>query len=303
MHIGFVGLGKMGGNMVERLLRNNHTITVFDLSPDNVHAAVSKGASGAENMQDLASKLKERKIIWMMIPAGKPVDDTIEKIIPLLNKNDILIDGGNSFWKDSVRRAEYLVEKGINYIDCGTSGGIWGLQNGYCLMYGGKKEACDYAEPIFKSLAQENGYLYCGPSGAGHFVKMIHNGIEYGVMQSLAEGFEILSKCQFQIDLAAVSKVWQHGSVVDSWLLKLASLALHDDPKLEKIIGYVDDSGEGRWTIQAAIDLNVPAHVITASLYNRFQSRQEDSFAMKLLAALRNQFGGHAVKSSEGAHE
>jgi 6-phosphogluconate dehydrogenase len=222
-----------------------------------------------------------------------------DELLPLLNKDDIIIDGGNSYWRDSVKRAEYIHSHNINFVDCGTSGGIWGLENGYCLMYGGKKNVCDYLEPIFKSLAQENGYLYCGSNGAGHFVKMVHNGIEYGMMQAYAEGFEIMEKSPFNLNLTEVSKVWQYGSVVKSWLLELATLALKEDPKLERIKGYVQDSGEGRWTVQTAIDFDVPAHVITTSLFTRFESRQEDSFAMKLLAALRNQFGGHAVKAND----
>ena len=234
-----------------------------------------------------------------MVPSGKPVDDNLDLLLRLLKKDDIIIDGGNSYWKDTQLRSKKVLEKGVHYIDCGTSGGIWGLKEGYCLMYGGNKQAADFCEPIFKTLAPENGYMYCGESGAGHFVKMVHNGIEYGMMQAYAEGFEIMKKSQFNIDLTKVSKVWQYGSVVRSWLLELAHLALKEDPKLESIKGYVQDSGEGRWTIQTAIELDVPAHVITSSLYTRFQSRQDDSFAMKLLAALRNQFGGHAVKIKE----
>lgn len=297
MKLGFVGLGKMGGNMVERLLLHNHQVVAFARQKESVQAAESKGATGADSIQDLISKLEGRKIVWLMIPSGKPVDDSIEECIKYLNKGDIIIDGGNSYWRDTIKRNEYLAEKGIEYIDCGTSGGVWGLKNGYCLMYGGNKQTCDFLEPIFKSLAPENGHLYCGTSGAGHFVKMVHNGIEYGMMQAYAEGFEIMEKSPFNINLHAVSKVWMQGSVVRSWLLELAERALSDDPKLEKIKGYVQDSGEGRWTVQSAIDFDVPAHVITASLFTRFESRQEESLAMKMLAALRNQFGGHAVKT------
>jgi 6-phosphogluconate dehydrogenase len=233
-----------------------------------------------------------------MVPSGKPVDENIETILPLLQKDDIIVDGGNSYFKETIARSKLCEQKGINFVDCGTSGGIWGLKEGYCLMYGGNKKAVEYCEPIFKSLAPENGYLYCGESGAGHFVKMVHNGIEYGMMQAYAEGFEILEKSQFNIDLTAVSKVWQYGSVVRSWLLDLAHLALTDDPELKNIKGYVQDSGEGRWTVQTAIELDVPAHIITSSMFNRFQSRQDQSFAMKMLAALRNQFGGHAIKKA-----
>jgi 6-phosphogluconate dehydrogenase len=299
MELGFIGLGKMGANMVERLVIAGHKVTVFNRSKDKIDAAVGKGAEGSTSVKDLTEKLNDRKIIWLMLPSGNIIDEHIDELLPLLNKNDIIIDGGNSFWRDSVKRADYIQSHGINFVDCGTSGGIWGLENGYCLMYGGKKDVCDFLEPVFKSLAQENGYLYCGKNGAGHFVKMVHNGIEYGMMQAYAEGFEIMEKSPFNLNLTEVSKVWQYGSVVKSWLLELATLALNEDPKLEKIKGYVQDSGEGRWTVQTAIDLDVPAHVITTSLFTRFESRQEESFAMKLLAALRNQFGGHAVKASD----
>lgn len=232
-----------------------------------------------------------------MVPSNA-VDENIQKLLPLLKKDDILVDGGNSYWKDTQNRAKDLKEKEIYYVDCGTSGGIWGLKNGYCLMFGGNKEATDYIESIFRTLSPDNGkgYVYCGKSGAGHFVKMVHNGIEYGMMQSLAEGFEIMEKSPFALDLTKISNVWQHGSVVQSWLLELAAKALEKDPCLSGIKDYVQDSGEGRWTVQTAIDLDVPAHTIATSLFNRFRSRQEESFAMKLLAALRNQFGGHEVK-------
>jgi 6-phosphogluconate dehydrogenase len=232
-----------------------------------------------------------------MVPSGKAVDDNLETLLGLLRKGDIIVDGGNSYWKDTQRRAQAAAAKGIHYIDCGTSGGIWGLANGYCLMYGGDKSAADYLEPVFRTLAPENGFVYCGESGSGHLVKMVHNGIEYGMMQAFAEGFEIMEKSPFQIDLTKVADAWQYGSVVRSWLLELAVNAFKDDPKLDKLEDFVQDSGEGRWTIQTAMELDVPAHVITASLFNRFRSRQDESFAMKVLAALRNQFGGHAVKT------
>jgi 6-phosphogluconate dehydrogenase len=234
-----------------------------------------------------------------MVPAGDAVDQNIEQLQSLLGKNDIIIDGGNSFWKDSRRRAFQLKQSGIHFIDCGTSGGVWGLKNGFALMYGGDPEAAQYTEPIFRSLAPDKGYVYCGESGTGHLVKMVHNGIEYGMMQAYAEGFEILKQAPFEIDLTRVADSWQYGSVIRSWLLELAVNALQEDPALDKLAPYVEDSGEGRWTVQTAIEFNVPAHVITASLFTRFQSRQEDSFAMKLLAALRNQFGGHAIKTRE----
>lgn len=299
MTLGFIGLGKMGFNMVQRLLNGSHQVVAWTRTEKTVNEIKSKGAMAASSIEDLVNKLSGRKIVWMMVPSGKPVDDNLDLLLRLLKKDDIIIDGGNSYWKDTQLRSKKALEKGVHYIDCGTSGGIWGLKEGYCLMYGGNKQAADFCEPIFKTLAPENGYMYCGEPGAGHFVKMVHNGIEYGMMQAYAEGFEIMKKSQFNIDLTKVSKVWQFGSVVRSWLLELAHLALKEDPKLESIKGYVQDSGEGRWTIQTAIELDVPAHVITSSLYTRFQSRQDDSFAMKLLAALRNQFGGHAVKTKE----
>jgi len=299
MKIGFIGLGKMGGNMVHRLLLNDHEVVAFDLSQEAIDTAISKGASGAKDFEDMLAQLPERKVIWIMVPSGKPVDMTLDKLSPLLNKGDIIIEGGNSFWRDSVSRANKLAEKGIHMIDCGVSGGVWGLTEGYALMYGGAKEAADYAEPFFKTLAPEKGYLHCGESGTGHMVKMVHNGIEYGMMQAYAEGFEILEKAPQKLDLPAIADMWMYGSVIRSWLLELAGLALKEDPKLDDIKGYVNDSGEGRWTVQTAIDFDVPAHVITASLFTRFESRQDESFAMKMLAALRNQFGGHAVKNAD----
>ena len=297
MKIGFIGLGKMGANMVERLLLDKHEIVAFNRSKGPIDEAVAKGAIGAQSHEDLVTKLPDPKIVWLMVPSGTPVEENIAEIGKHMNRGDVIIDGGNSNWRETQQRAKEVEAKGLHYLDCGTSGGVWGLKNGYCLMYGGSKEVCTYLEPIFTTLAPENGHLYCGPSGAGHFVKMVHNGIEYGMMQAYAEGFEIMEKSPFDIDLTAVSKVWQHGSVVRSWLLELAELAFDADPKLEKIKDYVQDSGEGRWTIQSAIDFDVPAPVITLSLFARFRSRQDESFGNKVLAALRNQFGGHAVKT------
>ena len=297
MKIGFVGLGKMGGNMVERLLLAGHEVVAFDRSPEVVAQAVAKGAVGAESFEDLARILPDRKIIWLMVPAGAPVDESIATLLPLLRKDDILIDGGNSYWRDTQKRAEEIHGQGVHFIDCGTSGGIWGLKNGYCLMYGGPREACDAVAPIFKTLAPPQGALYAGPSGAGHFVKMVHNGIEYGMMQAYAEGFELMNNSSFDIDLHAVSQVWQHGSVVRSWLLELTERALGENPQLDGIADFVQDSGEGRWMVQSAMDFDTPVPVITMSLFARFQSRQKESFGMKLLAALRNQFGGHATQS------
>ncbi|MEO8512718.1 MAG: phosphogluconate dehydrogenase (NAD(+)-dependent, decarboxylating) [Ignavibacteria bacterium] len=295
MRIGFIGLGKMGGNMVERLLRDGHEIVVYNKTTPEIELAVTRGAIAALSLSDVIQKLPERKIVWLMVPSGTPVDENIKGLAELMKPGDIIIDGGNSNWKETRERGNILAEMGIDYIDCGTSGGLWGLKNGYSLMTGGNKAAVEYVYPVFRSLAPVDGYTYCGTSGAGHYVKMVHNGIEYGMMQSYAEGFEILNTSPFDIDITAVASGWTHGSVVQSWLLELAVNAFKEDPKLESIKGYVEDSGEGKWTVEAAIEQNVPAHVITASLFNRFRSRQEDSFAMKVLAALRNQFGGHRV--------
>lgn len=295
MKLGFIGLGKMGANMVQRLIQGGHEVVVYDRNKESVQRVASAGAIGAISMNDLVAKLPDRKIVWLMVPSGEPVDENINMLKNLLDKDDIIIDGGNSNWKDTQNRAKDLARKNIRFLDCGTSGGVWGLTNGYSLMSGGDREASDYVYPIFNTLAPKGGYTYCGASGAGHFVKMIHNGIEYGMMQAFAEGLEILKKSPFELDLKAITSGWQYGSVVRSWLLELIVRALEDDPDLDKIKDYVSDSGEGRWTVQAAIELDVPAHVITASLFNRFRSRQEESFAMKVLAALRNQFGGHAV--------
>lgn len=296
MKLGFVGLGKMGGNMVERLLKGGHEVVVYDLTKSEIDTAVLKGAIRAKSVEEVVNKLAERKIIWLMVPSGKAVDENIGILSKLLNKNDIIIDGGNSYYKDTVKRGDELQKQGIYYLDCGTSGGIWGIKNGYSLMTGGDKQAIDFVYPIFKTLAPENGgYVYCGERGSGHYVKMVHNGIEYGLMQAYGEGFEILKKSHYNLDLAAIAESWQYGSVVRSWLLELATDALKKNPELEGIKDYVQDSGEGRWTLQEAIDLDVPAHILASSLFNRFSSRQDESFAMKLLAALRNEFGGHNI--------
>jgi len=297
--LGFVGLGKMGANMVERLLLGGHEVVVYNRSEGKVLEAVEKGAIGSTSIADLCDKLEGRKIVWLMVPSGKAVDDNIAETVKYLNPGDIIVDGGNSYWRDTQTRNKKVAELGFKYLDCGTSGGVWGLQNGYCLMYGGEKEAIDYILPVLETLAPVGGHTYCGESGAGHFVKMVHNGIEYGMMQAYAEGFEIMEKSPFNIDLEKVTGIWQHGSVVRSWLLDLANLAFKEDPKLENVKDYVADSGEGRWTVQTAIDFDVPAHVITTSLFNRFQSRQDESFAMKTLSALRNKFGGHEMKTKE----
>lgn len=297
MKLGLIGLGKMGANMTERLLKDNHDVVVYDLNSEAVKHAEQIGASGSVSLNEMVSKLDKPCVIWVMVPAGNPVQDTINKLIPLLSKGDIIIDGGNSYYKDTRSRGEVLQKHGIHFLDAGTSGGVWGLREGYCIMVGGEKIVFEYCEPVFKSLAPENGYKYIGSGGAGHFVKMIHNGIEYGMMESYAEGFEIMHASGYKIDLASVAGLWNHGSVVRSWLLELIAIALKNDNDLSGIRGYVEDSGEGRWTVAEALELNVPAPVITDSLFVRLRSRQEDSFGAKILAALRNQFGGHAVKT------
>ena len=265
MKIGFIGLGKMGYNMVLRLLNDGHEVVAWNRTPDAVGKVADKGAVAAGSVRDLAEQLPGRKIVWLMVPAGKPVDENLDLLLTLLTRDDIIIDGGNSFWRDSQVRAARAAASGVHYLDCGTSGGVWGLQNGYCLMVGGNAEAAKTVEPVFGSLAPEHGYVYCGPAGTGHLVKMVHNGIEYGMMQAYAEGFEILEKSPYNLDLAKIADAWQYGSVVRSWLLELAVNALTEDPKLERLKDFVQDSGEGRWTVQTAMDFDVPAHVITAS--------------------------------------
>lgn len=297
MKIGFIGLGKMGSNMVQRLLNNGHEIVAFALTVESVKKVEEKGAVGAGSLQDLVDKLKKPRVIWLMVPAGEATEKTISQITPLLEKGDILIDGGNSFYKDSMRRADELKKAGIFFLDAGTSGGIWGLKIGYCMMIGGDKDIFDKLEPVFKSLAPENGYAHVGPHGAGHFVKMVHNGIEYAMLQGYAEGFEIMNaKKEFNLNLGEIAGLWNHGSVIRSWLLELAEKVFKKEPDLNSIRGYVEDSGEGRWTVEEAIEENISAPVITLSLMQRFLSRQKESFSAKVIAALRNEFGGHAVK-------
>jgi 6-phosphogluconate dehydrogenase len=296
MEVGMIGLGRMGGNMALRLLRGGHTVVVYDRDPSAVERLGQEGAKGAASLADLAKTLQAPRAVWMMVPAGNPVDETIQALLPHLTAGDLLIDGGNSNFKDSMRRAGVLKDRGIHFLDAGTSGGIWGLTEGYCLMVGGARAAFERIEPLLRTLAAEHGFVYAGRSGSGHFTKMVHNGIEYGMMQAYAEGFEILNASEFELDLSAIARVWNHGSVVRSWLLELAQAALEKDPKLEQIRGHVEDSGEGRWTVAQAIDTDVPAPVITLSLMERFRSRQAESFGYKLLAALRREFGGHAVQ-------
>ena len=302
MQLGMVGLGRMGANMSERLIQRGHTVVAFDRSPDAVRAMASKGASGADSLRSLVSKLAAPRAVWLMVPAGDPVDQTLAELLPLLAPGDIVTDGGNSNYKDTVRRAAMLRQHGAFFVDSGTSGGIWGLKEGYSLMIGGDKEAVDRLRPIFEALAPApaTGWGHVGPSGAGHFVKMVHNGIEYGMMQAYAEGFSILkSKNEFQLDLHQISEIWRFGSVVRSWLLDLISDALGKNPDLQGIEPTVADSGEGRWTVAEAIDRDVPAPVITLALLERLRSRDKDSFSDKLLAVMRNEFGGHAVERKE----
>jgi len=299
MKLGLIGLGKMGGFMTERLLNDKHEVVVFDLNSDTVNNSVKKGAIGSKSIEELVSKLEKPRIVWIMVPSGKPVDETIDKLTKVMEKGDIIIDGGNSHYKDSVVRGKALAEKGFNFLDAGISGGIWGLKIGYCTMVGGDEKIFKHCEPIFKTLAPPNGYKYIGKSGAGHFVKMVHNGIEYGLMEAYAEGFEIMHASDYNVDLAGVANLWGQGSVVRSWLLELLADALKPDKDLSAIKDYVADSGEGRWTVDEAIDRNIPAPVITQSLLVRLRSRQEESYGAKILAALRNEFGGHAVKKEK----
>jgi 6-phosphogluconate dehydrogenase len=314
MQLGMIGLGRMGGNMVRRLMQGGHDLFVYDRSAEAVQQMEQEGATGAASLADLVGKLDTPRAIWVMVPAGGPTDQTVNELADLMDAEDIIIDGGNSYFKDDVRRAGALTKRNLHYIDVGTSGGIWGLERGYCMMIGGEQAVVEHLDPIFQTLAPgpdpgvtpsskaENGYMYAGPAGAGHFVKMIHNGIEYGMMQAFAEGFEIFKEAasekvdeahQYDLDLHEIAEVWRHGSVVGSWLLDLLEIALRDDQTLSDFSGHVGDSGEGRWTIQTAIEEDVPAHVLTASLYTRFQSRQDSTYAGKVLSALRHQFGGH----------
>jgi len=298
MELGMIGLGRMGANMTERLVLCGHKVITYDRSAEAIQRVVDKGALGAASLTDFVKKLSLPRAIWLMVPSGDPVDQTMDQLLPSLAKGDILIDGGNSNYKDSIRRAEKMKTHGMHFIDAGTSGGIWGLQNGYCMMVGGEKEIVSRLEPIFLTLAPKDGYLHAGPNGAGHFVKMIHNGIEYGMMQAYGEGFELLKASQFDLDLAKISHLWNQGSVVRSWLLELCESAFQKDPKLDAIKGYVEDSGEGRWTVIEAIERGVSATVLAHSLFARYASRQQDAFSNKVIAALRNEFGGHAVKKS-----
>ena len=297
MQLGMIGLGRMGAGMSQRLLQGGHQVTVYDRSQDAMQALAGKGATPNNSLQDLGQRLKPPRIVWLMIPSGPPIDDTIQQLQGNLSPGDIVIDGGNSNFHDSVRRSQALQTQQIEFLDVGVSGGVWGLKEGFCLMIGGKEAVYKQVEPIFKSLAPAEGYAYVGPAGAGHYSKMVHNGIEYSLLQGYAEGFEILKASPYDYDLRQLSSLWNHGSVIRSWLLELAEAAFQRDPNLDHIRGYVEDTGEGRWTLDEAIEHAVPAPALAMSLFMRFRSRQDDSFAAKVLAALRNEFGGHAVKT------
>ena len=326
MQLGMIGLGRMGANMVRRLMRGGHECVVWDTNPANVKTLADEGAIGAASLKDFIGKLNKPRAVWIMVPAGNATEKTVSDLATQVEPEDIIIDGGNSYFKDDARRARSLREKGINYVDVGTSGGVWGLERGYCMMIGGPKETVAHLDPIFKTLAPgrgniprtpgrekttgtvEEGYLYCGPSGAGHFVKMVHNGIEYGLMQAYAEGFDIFHNAsseelpediRYDLKVADIAEVWRRGSVISSWLLDLTASALIEDPELSNYTGFVQDSGEGRWTIQAAIEEAVPAEVLSAALYTRFRSRTEHTFAEKILSAMRQKFGGHIEPRSE----
>jgi 6-phosphogluconate dehydrogenase len=329
MQIGVVGLGRMGGNISRRLMKHGHSCVVFDQNPAPGQALAKDGATAAADLADMVAKLEAPRVVWVMLPAGKITETTIQALAGLLAAGDTVIDGGNAFYKDDIRRAAMLRGAGIHFVDCGTSGGVWGLDRGYCLMIGGPKDVVERLDPIFAALAPgegtitktpkrdgrrpnvEKGYVHCGPAGAGRFVKMVHNGIEYGLMQAYAEGFEILEKAggqagegeTYDFDLADIAEVWRRGSVIGSWLLDLTAIALAGDPKLAGFSGYVDDSGEGRWTVEAAVQEAVPAPVLTSALYARFRSRVKDGMADKLLSAMRNQFGGHVEPHAESKHE
>jgi len=296
MELGFVGLGRMGGNMVTRLVQGGHRVVAYDRSPGAAAQAKASGAEVVATLAELPNALRPPRATWIMVPAGEPTESTIQTLAGVLARDDIVVDGGNTRWTDDVRRGRELAARGLHYVDAGTSGGIWGLENGYCLMVGGEAGAVARLAPVFTTLAPPDGWLHVGGVGAGHYVKMIHNGIEYGMMQAYAEGFELMSASEYRLDLAAIAALWNQGSVVRSWLLELAANALRSDPTLAQLKPYVEDSGEGRWTVEDAVQKAVPAPVITAALYARFRSRRENSFADRLLAALRNQFGGHAVR-------
>jgi 6-phosphogluconate dehydrogenase len=300
MQCGMIGLGRMGGGMARRLLRGGHNLVVYDHSEAAIEALVKEGATGAHSPEELVVLLKTPRAVWLSVPAGRATEDVLQKLAPLLAEGDAVVDAGNSFYKEAVARSARLRERGVDLLDQGTSGGVWGLENGYCLMVGGSRAAFERLEPAFEALAPPGGYLHAGPSGSGHFVKMVHNAVEYGMLQAYAEGFEILEASDFQkLDLRAVAHLWNQGSVVRSWLLELAERAFEKDPTLASVRGFVEDSGEGRWALIETIEKGLPAPVLALSLMMRFRSRQQDSFAAKVIAALRNEFGGHALKYSD----
>lgn len=299
MRLGMVGLGRMGGSMTVRLVRGGHEVVAFDPNREAVEAAVVAGAEGASSLGELCERLTAPKVVWVMVPAGDVTEATIGELGGILADGDVVVDGGNSDWRDSLRRAERLEAGGIRLVDCGTSGGIWGLDVGYCLMVGGVPEAVAVVEPAFLTLAPRDGYAHVGAPGAGHFTKMVHNAIEYGMLAAYGEGFELLARSSFALDLERIAGIWRHGSVVRSWLLELLHDALEKDPTLDRVDDWVDDSGEGRWAVQAAIDQDVPAPITALALFARFASRQDEAFSAKVIAALRNEFGGHAIHSEE----
>ena len=296
MQLGMVGLGRMGANMTTRLVHGGHQVVAFDVAPAAVATAVEGGAVGAASLVELVERLAAPRIVWVMVPAGPITEQTVTQLLELLDSGDCIVDGGNSRWTQTKAHAASAAQRGIAFVDAGTSGGVWGLSEGYCLMVGGEPAAVETLAPVLSTLAPPDGWAHVGPAGAGHFTKMVHNGIEYALMQAYAEGFELLERSEYDIDLAQVAEVWRHGSVVRSWLLDLAAAALVQDPGLASITGYVEDSGEGRWTVEAAIDAAVPTPTIAMALFARFASRQPDAFGNRMLAALRNQFGGHAVR-------
>lgn len=301
MQVAMIGLGRMGMNMAKRLLKGGHEVVAYNRSPDKTERLNTEGAVGAYSLKEVVEKLQAPRIVWLMLPAGAAVDEHIDQFKALLSPDDIIIDGGNTFYRDDLHRAGLLAQNGIRFMDVGVSGGIWGLTVGYCMMIGGEKKTYQHLEPLFKTLAPENGYLHCGPIGAGHFVKMVHNGIEYAMMQAYGEGFEILEKSDYAdgFNYSQIARLWNQGSVIRSWLLELLESAFAGDAKLGNIQGFVEDSGEGRWTVEQAIATDVPAEVIALSLFRRFRSRQQDTFTDKVIAALRREFGGHAVVSAD----
>jgi len=323
MQLGMIGLGKMGANMVRRLMAGGHSCVGYDVDSASVESLKNEGVQGAATLEEFVAMLQSPRIIWCMVPAGELTENTVMALYDLVDANDIIIDGGNSFYKDAVRRAKTLAKRGIQYVDVGTSGGVWGASRGYCLMIGGSRQTVEWLDPVFKTLAPgkgdiadtpgrgtrtgtaEQGYLHCGPVGSGHFVKMIHNGIEYGMMKAFAEGFDIMRNAdsinlpeehRYTLDLTEIAEVWRRGSVIESWLLDLTAISLVEDPDLSGYSGYVEDSGEGRWTVMAAIEEAVPAHVLTAALFSRFRSRKQNTFSDKMISAMRKQFGGHIEK-------